>query len=721
MRGRADPIRRLTSLVLAVALVCGIGVESAQAAATSKTIRYHGYDVTVPRSWPVYELARNPQTCVRFNRHAVYLGIPGAAEVCPANPIGRTEAILIEPLGAAAARSGAARATASPGGLSTHFAVPSAGVEVTATWLFDRSAIVRALHRTVLPSGMAARPARRALARPAAVVGHAAGTVYTGPGFDACHAPSPTAMSAWLSSPYRAIGIYIGGANAACPPGSANPNLTATWVAGESAAGWGMIPTYVGLQAPSNSCSCKGMTPGQASAQGTAAAQDAVVQAQSLGIPAGDPIYDDMEYYSRTQSNSSTVLAFLASWTTQLHAEGYLSGVYGNANSAIADLVTQYGTTYPEPDDIWFAAWPGDGSQSTSDPNIPAADWANHQRLHQYRGGHNESYGGVTINIDSNYLDAATATGGSAPAAPPPTLSVVPSATGMTNLTAGWAGSGLSSWRVLAGTDPASLVAIGSASAQGTNSQFPVRSSAPYFAVQAVGSTGQLLATSPTVTTPSHLLLFGHSVFVGATSGIGGLPVGCYLPTTCHLTTTVTLGRQRLATTGTEAVASGGSGLVFFKLAPTALRLLNRASRHREPVKIMIKDVSGLSATTSLMLIPFSTRGPAPVHSLRPDPVIRPVGMTDFVYARGAGGILTGCNALYACRVSATLSVGATTIATTRPELVGGQELGYVLFSIAPQGRQMLVRAAGNQLAVNLTLKSGSDVARARITLVQFS
>jgi hypothetical protein len=33
----------------------------------------------------------------------------------------------------------------------------------------------------------------------------------------------------------------------------------------------------------------------------------------------------------------------------------------------------------------------------------------------------------------------------------------------------------------------------------------------------------------------------------------------------------------------------------------------------------------------------------------------------------------------------------------------------------------MLARAAGNQLGTNLVLKSGSSVARARITLAQFS
>ena len=48
-----------------------------------------------------------------------------------------------------------------------------------------------------------------------------------------------------------------------------------------------------------------------------------------MGIGPGSPIYFDMENYSRTATNSSAVLNFLAAWTTQLHAEGYASGDVG--------------------------------------------------------------------------------------------------------------------------------------------------------------------------------------------------------------------------------------------------------------------------------------------------------------------------------------------------------------------------------------------------------
>ena len=86
-----------------------------------------------------------------------------------------------------------------------------------------------------------------------------------------------------------------------------------------------------------------------------------------------------------------------------------LSGVYSSENSGIVDLVNANGTGFVEPDEIWIANW--NGQQNTISTVVPSTDWANHQRLHQYQGGHNATYGGVTINIDSDYVDAATASG----------------------------------------------------------------------------------------------------------------------------------------------------------------------------------------------------------------------------------------------------------------------------------------------------------------------
>jgi hypothetical protein len=399
------------------ALLSLLAPARAAAGTSTKVVRYHGYTLVVPAAWPVYDLATDPTVCVRFNRHAVYLGRPSSRQACPAHAVGRTEAILVTALAAHAAGAGAAGDDSAlppvrghnaepPDGSSTQLAVPSAGVVVTATWHSDPTVVKRALGVRALtaPPAAARAPAHPAQAKSHAV--HRAGDpVYTGLGFDACSTPSAATMSAWTASPYRALGVYVGGVNEAC----SQVNLTASWVQQESAAGWALLPVYVGLQAPSNGCGCAAIVPSQATADGTAAADDAVNQAAAVGITPGNPIYDDMEAYSRTATNTASVLAFLAAWTTELHARGYQSGVYSSANSGVSDLVAQYGTAYPEPDQIWNAEW--NNQANTSSGYIPVADWPNHQRLHQYQGGHNATYGGVTINIDSDYVDAGAASG----------------------------------------------------------------------------------------------------------------------------------------------------------------------------------------------------------------------------------------------------------------------------------------------------------------------
>jgi Domain of unknown function (DUF1906) len=338
-------MRRVAICLLALATVL-------PASAGAKTIHFGGEEVAVPAGWPVINLAERPNVCVRLDRRAVYLGTPSAAQRCPANAIGRRRAILVDP----GARARAARAKA-------------------------QASQVRPAHIS-------------------------AASEYTGLGFDACTAPSRRSMSAWGSSPYRAIGVYIGGLNRGC----SQPNLTAGWVAEQTAAGWNLIPTYVGLQAPTSSCSSCAKLSNSAStaaAQGTESADDAVEAAKLVGIGEGSPIYFDMESYTRTSSATNATLTFLGAWTMRLHALGYDSGVYSSSASGIADLAERLGSSYPLPDDLWIANW--NGRTSTEDPYVPASAWADHQRIHQYRGGHDETYGGVTIDIDNNYVEGATA------------------------------------------------------------------------------------------------------------------------------------------------------------------------------------------------------------------------------------------------------------------------------------------------------------------------
>ncbi len=354
-----DADMRVFRAGMAVAAVVAVLAVAATPAA-ARTVHFDGRDVQAPVGWPVYRLAERPHTCVRLDRRAVYLGRPGPRQRCPSHAAGRKRAILVE---------------------------PTAG-------------------RTAAGASAVQAPA------PTAVAG---GEIFRGLGFDACAAPSTRAMAAWGSSPYRAIGVYVGGVNRAC----AQPNLTTTWVGEQVAAGWRLIPTYVGLQAPTSSCSdCAKLSASKAGAQGTAAAVDAVLRAQGVGIGPGSPIYFDMEAYTRTTSATSATLDFLSAWTTELHAEGYVSGVYSSSASGIADLARAIGSGYALPDHVWTANW--NGARNTADPFLPSYAWANHQRIHQYRGGHNETYGLVTINVDNDYLDAATV--GRLPAPPPLTV-----------------------------------------------------------------------------------------------------------------------------------------------------------------------------------------------------------------------------------------------------------------------------------------------------------
>jgi hypothetical protein len=79
-----------------------------------KVVRFAGYTIRVPASWPVYRLDRDPTRCVRYDQHAVYLGQPGANQQCPAHLVGHTATISIQATGPA---SGPASAAAAPAGI----------------------------------------------------------------------------------------------------------------------------------------------------------------------------------------------------------------------------------------------------------------------------------------------------------------------------------------------------------------------------------------------------------------------------------------------------------------------------------------------------------------------------------------------------------------------------------------------------------------------------
>ncbi|WP_327068871.1 glycoside hydrolase domain-containing protein [Kitasatospora sp. NBC_01302] len=403
-----------TAVILLATAGLAAAVPGAQAAdaAGSRTVDYQGYQLQVPSTWQVVDLAQNPNACVRFDQNTVYLGSPGADENCPAHiSSALTEALVIQPTptpvagqpAAPVVEPGAALpASVLKAGASSHqlrAQLRGTGLQVTASYGNSPQQVDTILAGAKV-TGSANKPAagapRSLMATPRANA-NASGTVApqtngSGNGFDACTAPSAAQMNAWYGT-YNAVGIYIGGRRAC-----AQPNLTAGWVSDRAAGGWTFLPIYVGADA-----STIATDPGTARSQGAAAATDAVTQAQSLGFTSGSVLYNDMESYD-SATYKSQVLNYLSGWTDAIHAANYRSGVYASANSGVADLSSVYNTSgYSMPDVLWSASWGTAGDTTSAAMGLTAASagyWPGGRRVHQYSGDVNVSYGGYSGGVD---------------------------------------------------------------------------------------------------------------------------------------------------------------------------------------------------------------------------------------------------------------------------------------------------------------------------------
>lgn len=177
--------------------------------------------------------------------------------------------------------------------------------------------------------------------------------------------------------------------------------------------GWQLMPTHVGLQAP---CSTLGnkpkrIDPAGAVRQGQTEAAEAAAALRALGLGPGSPVYLDIESYPRgDRACAQSVVDFTVGWTQKLHQEGFRSGFYSSADSGIADLAAaaRAGSS-PLPDAIWYARW--DGRADTAGVSgLDAGQWSDRQRIHQYQGNVQETWGGATLGIDRNQLDGPVAT-----------------------------------------------------------------------------------------------------------------------------------------------------------------------------------------------------------------------------------------------------------------------------------------------------------------------
>jgi hypothetical protein len=224
-----------------------------------------------------------------------------------------------------------------------------------------------------------------------------------GQGLDSCAAPSLSQMSAfWNNTPYSAWGVYIGGIDRGC----SQPNLTKSWVASVTNQGWHLMPLWVG---PQNPCASGfdhfSTNTTTAYSQGKAEAVKAWDAMSALGMATNSPVTYDLEApSSSTTTCINATKAFVRGWVAQLHvAPAQTAGVYTSTCSGFIDQFT----TSPAPDFITGADW--DGVLSTSSMScVSTSHWTQHQRHKQYRGGHNETWNGVTINVDSDCSNGPT-------------------------------------------------------------------------------------------------------------------------------------------------------------------------------------------------------------------------------------------------------------------------------------------------------------------------
>jgi hypothetical protein len=453
-----------------------------------KVVQYLGYQIQVPSSWPVYNLATDPSKCVLFSTHAVYLGTPGSGQDCPASAIGHTEALLIQPISSASPSSEAIVVGGGEAALSQATALPADTTDTTHEFQVDVEKVgvlVTAAYgpnepglRSILAgaeisstsahvsssagSGSSAKstPAAKSTAGSQSLMTVGASSAAAKSATAASTATSATAAtSASAASSSAATSAAVTGlvgsglAFDTCTAPStstmtkwlASPyrvmgtylggmnwacsygNFTASWVSQTAAEGWRFAPLWVGRQA---SCSTipgvSKINPSDAAAEGGSEARTAVASAKHFGFAKGSPIYFDMEGYDAGGSCGRAVVSFLGGWTRELHTYGYVSGVYTSAASGVRDLVAAYNSSgSSRPDDIWAADW--NGKPVLTDPFLPGTDWSNHQRLHQYAGAHDEKWGGATLDIDSDAADGKVAGRASVANSSAPAESATPS------------------------------------------------------------------------------------------------------------------------------------------------------------------------------------------------------------------------------------------------------------------------------------------------------
>jgi hypothetical protein len=289
---------------------------------------------------------------------------------------------------------------------------------------------------------------------------------------------------------------------------------------------------------------------------------------------------------------------------------------------------------------------------------------------------------------------------------------------------ASWNGAtDVAGWRVLGGATPRTLTPVGNAKKNGFETAIHVHSEPRYLAVEAVDTRGRVLRETAAAQTPAHADVYGRRAFVSASSGRGTLPVACFTvkSTSCSLQATVSAGGQRLVVSPHQQFAAGRAGLLHFTLSSAGRRELRQAGARGLPADVRLSSASGGRADVRLILTSFSVSGHGPTRSVSQSANVQILGTTDFASSSGQGGILAACYAAAPCPIRATVSVAGTSIATSKLQTLGADEVGYLSFQLTPAGRTALNHAPGNQLAVQVRLRSGDGRASGELALVRYS
>ncbi|HEX3514016.1 MAG TPA: glycoside hydrolase domain-containing protein [Trebonia sp.] len=235
--------------------------------------------------------------------------------------------------------------------------------------------------------------------------------VVRGEGFDTSSLPPTSDMGQWwTSTPYTAIGVYLGGDNS----GGQAPNhswLSNPDVMGTSA-GWAVWLIWVGQQ---SACANQGglasfsNNPGTATSQGEQQASAAVSAAKADGF-ANATIYYDLEAYDTGNSTCVTAAqSFINGFEYEVHTVlGFHGAVYGSSCGSDLQAYTAHSNV---PEAIYPADWGYSDYATTPIQCISNTSWDHDQRIHQWSGdtalrflsGHS----GPGWTIDEDCLDAS--------------------------------------------------------------------------------------------------------------------------------------------------------------------------------------------------------------------------------------------------------------------------------------------------------------------------